>query len=347
MSRPIILTLTLAIIICSVVFSGCIGDTARSTITGNVSNGQDRYSSISGVLIRAIPADGSHPINVVSDDNGNYSLDVKPGVRYGLTGMFYDSYGQYASVVFYKNDNFCEDITLAPGETVALNTLVYKVHPPMSFFMTLDPITGYLNDSFTPSTPVSISGHVYLDGKAVTGASVEAVSANGYNMTSNFTNASGVYILGLGSKLQYNVTATYHGLRHTIWPILLYDNETGVYDINLTRTPTSTIMGIAQGNEGWLQHPGITTIEAVPVNGGTPITAISGNDTSYSLDVEPIVYYTVSGKFRGSDGNLYNASFAYRTGVFCSGFMLRSNETALIDYFTPESYAYLETVKPD
>lgn len=344
MPRSIITALALAIIFTTIVFGGCIGETARSTIMGNVSDNRDSFNAVSGVLISAVPEDCSALAHAISDDNGNYSLYVKPGVRYNMSGMCYDPYGQYSFVEFrYQNEDFCSDVTLAPGETITLKTFIYRPHPPKSFFMTRDPVTGYMN--FTPSTPtpVSISGHVYLDGKAVSGALVEAVSAYGRNMTSTVTDDNGAYNLGLDSRTQYNITATYQGMRHTVWPVLLYDNETGEYDIHLTRTPRSTMTGAAPGNEAWLRHPGVVTIEAVPVGGGTPVKATIGPDFNYSLDVEPLVYYDIGGKFHGSDENYYNVTLAYRTGIVFSGFMLRPNETALVDYFTPESYAYLET----
>jgi hypothetical protein len=341
MLRSFIVALALAIIFTAIVFGGCSGEMAGSTITGNVSDNRDSYNAVSGVLISAVPADGGAPVHAISDDNGNYSLNVKPGIRYNMSGMCYDPYGQYSFVEFrYPNEDNCYDVTLAPGETVALITFIYRLHPPMSFFMMPDPVTGYMN--FTPSTPVSISGHIYLDGKAVSGAFVEAISAYGRNRTSTVTDDSGTYSLGLDSRTQYNITATYQGMRHTVWPVFVYDNETGVYDINLTRTPRSIMTGAAPSDEPWLRHPDAVTIEATPVGGGTPVTASIGPDFNYSLDLEPLTYYDISGKFRGSDGNYYNLTFKYRTGIVFSGFMLRPDETALVDYFTPESYAYLE-----
>jgi hypothetical protein len=333
MKNKLMLSGLMLLIMGFVIVSGCVGETSKSKITGSVSDTQNKYSVISGVLIRAIPADGSAPVNAVSDDNGYYSMDVKPGIRYDLKGMFYDPYGQYTFIDFYRNNSACDYVTLAPGETVTLNTQVLMLHPPKSFSWTIDPVTGYFNDSYSPPVPVSISGHVYLDGKPVSGANVEAVSVYGRNRTSNVTDDEGAYVLGLYTKEQYNVTATYQGLRHTVWPVHLWNGQTGVYDINLTRTPTSTITGVSE-----LQRPGTVTIEAVPVNGDKTFTAVTGNDASYSLDVEPLVYYNISGKFRESNGNYHNVTFAYRTGIFCSGFMVRSNETALIDCSIPELF---------
>ncbi|WP_174591282.1 carboxypeptidase-like regulatory domain-containing protein [Methanocella conradii] len=341
MPRAIIGLVLLAIIIYAVAFSGCAENMARPIITGNASDNVNTFNAVSGVLIRAVPEDGGAPVHAITDDNGSFSLSLKPYIRYEINGLCYDPYGQYSSVVFrYTNGEPCRDITLATGETITLKAIVYRPHPPKSLFMAHDPVTG--NVSFVSPAPASVSGHVYLDGKAVSGAYVEAVSAYGKDRAYTITDDGGAYVLALDSRTQYNIIATYQGIRHTVWPVLVYDNETGVYDINLTRTPRSALTGVAPDNEPWLRQSGAVTIEAIPFDGGTPITTNIGPDFSYSLDVEPLVYYNISGKFRGPDGNYHDVTFAYRNGVTFSGFMLRPNETALADYFTIKPHAYLE-----
>ncbi len=202
----------------------------------------------------AVPEDGSATVHMVSDDNGNYTLNLKPGVWYNIAGNSYDPYGQYSFVdIRYTNDEFCKEVTLSPGETIKVKAFVFRTHPPMIFFMKPDPVNGSMRPAL--STPVSISGHVYLDDKAISGASVEAISAYRRSNMSTITDDSGAYSLGLDPRTQYNITATYQGMRHTVWPVFVEDNETGVYDINLTRTPRTALAGTAPEDEPWLRHP--------------------------------------------------------------------------------------------
>jgi hypothetical protein len=299
-----------------------------SSIEGN--DQRDLSYSTSNVMIAATPADGGPAVVTLTDENGGYVLDLKPGVRYAMSGRYYDAYGQTISVDFmYRDWTQCADVTVGPDETVLLDAVLFLFHPPMGFSMARDPVTGVYG-YFLPA-PVSIEGDVYLDGKPAQGASMEAVSAGGGQQISTVTDKNGAYKLEILSGYQFNVTAFYQGLQHTVWPVHLYNNMTGVYDIYMTRTPGSTITGIPAPDQEELARAG-NIITAVPVAGGEPLTAVTAGDGSYSLDVEPLVYYDISGKSQDANGQYYKISFFYRTGISTSGFMIHPNETALIDY---------------
>ncbi len=340
MHRPAIWALSLAVIFIALVLSGCTGGTA--TIKGNVSDSWDPHHPVSGVLVMASPQDGSAPVYNVSDDSGNFTLRLRPDIRYNISGICYDQYGQYSNLDFrYLDDNFSNEVTLAPGESARIKVQVFWHHPPKSFLMRPNPING--SPEFAPPMPVSISGHVYLDGKAVSGATVEAASAYGQSNVSAVTDESGAYRLGLDSRTQYKLTTTYQGLRHTVWPVFVLDNETGIYDINLTRAPKTMLTGTYAGWEPESKRPDSITIEATPVGGGTPITVTMGPDYNYTLEVEPLTYYGLYGRYRGSNGSYYKATFAYNgTGIVFQGFMLRPNETALVNVLTYEDNVSLE-----
>lgn len=175
-----------------------------------------------------------------------------------------------------------------------------------------------------------VCGHVCLEGNAVANATVEAVSVNGNRSLSNVTGADGLYALYLPGGVQFNVTATYQGLQHTIWPVIASSSLYN-YDINLTRTPESFIAGTGSisgpmgYNVSWMLAGYRPTVARPDGNGS--ITTTIRSDNSYSLEVEPGVSY----QFNGTDAGIY---FSYRNGE--GGMRLNvtvgPNETALVDY---------------
>jgi hypothetical protein len=202
-----------------------------------------------------------------------------------------------------------------------------------------------------PSTLIFVPayGHVYLNGNTVKGASVEAISANETDHISGTTNDTGAYILNLKPDTRYNITATYQGLRHTVWPVYL-PGETGSYDINLTTTPQSTIEGsgysiVNPGPDPLIydmndhkRWSGIV-IRVTSVKDNTTITALTDNNGNYSLKVEPNIVYNIT-----SASSLQNKfpipMIHYRNyGGLTEGYfeqiMVGPNETALVDYEIP------------
>jgi len=176
---------------------------------------------------------------------------------------------------------------------------------------------------------VQASGGVSLEGKAVTGASVLAISFDGKDSVLTVTDDQGKYVLNLKPGLWYNITASYKGLKHTIWPVYLPDRQNGVYDISLYRVPRSTLVGSAAAGSQWKGHA--VYIEATKLDGGVPVMAITGDDGSYSLDVAPGNYYVT--------GNTYlyasikkPANFCFHNAAYSYTIKVNSNETVLLDY---------------
>ncbi|MGA9141081.1 MAG: carboxypeptidase-like regulatory domain-containing protein [Methanocella sp.] len=148
--------------------------------------------------------------------------------------------------------------------------------------------TRYSNDT------ILTDGHIYLDGEPVAGAQIRAISANGTYRISNVTDGNGTYALYLPNGTQYNLTASYKGLTHTVWPV-----AAGTYDINLTKTPRSFIMGqgVTIGGPPGSKSTNASkeTIIARPANSNDTITAKVGSDGRYILEVKPGVQYQVRG----------------------------------------------------
>lgn len=200
-------------------------------------------------------------------------------------------------------------------------------------------------ESHTP-TPFTktIIGHVYLDGHAVGGAIVEAMSANGTDRVNTMTDDKGAYTLNINDDVRYNLTATCLGLRHTVWPLYL-PGETNIYNVNLTTKPGSTIEGSGYtigplGNQKLFdtydhkRWSGIVvTVSSVKDN--TTVTTLTDSNGSYYLEVKPNVLYKVAGEYRA--GSNFPPMFHYRNdGALADGYSntitVGPNETALVDY---------------
>lgn len=193
------------------------------------------------------------------------------------------------------------------------------------------------NVSTVPSVPPVANGHVYVDGKVVSGASVEAVAINGTDHISTTTDDKGAYVLNITPYTKYNVTAMYQGLRHTVWPVYL-ENKADTYNINLTTTPRSTIEGTGTiGGDTQFNVPmSNLAINLVPVTkNNTTISTIMNGDGSCSLEVEPNMQYEMTGTMGGVMGSPPIAQFYYRNypaGLGdCPQITVGSNETALLD----------------
>ncbi|MGA9139336.1 MAG: hypothetical protein WBZ29_03870 [Methanocella sp.] len=176
-----------------------------------------------------------------------------------------------------------------------------------------------------------IYGHVNLNNTPVENAQVEAVSANGTYSVRNTTDSNGTYFLYLPKDEQFNVTASYSWMRHTLWPV--FANE--VYDINLYQTQKTMITGkgrVIGGPLGYnisLYNFSIVMIEAIPANGNGTISAAANVDGSYSLEIMPGVSYHLKG------GILTNIWFNYHNterGGQSIDIKMGPDETALIDY---------------
>ncbi len=191
-------------------------------------------------------------------------------------------------------------------------------------------LSGCIN--FNAAPPVA-NGYVYIDGEVIGGATVEAISADGTDRQSTTTDGTGAYVLNITPAKKYNITATYQGLRHTVWPVYL-DDKTDTYNIDLTTTPRSTIEGT-----GYAFHEGkpyrnslrvlVIHLEPTSKNHTTYSRHLEGNGT-YSMEVEPDVEYTTSGTLSGSP-NI--ASFFYHNSreYVPDRITIDPNETVLID----------------
>lgn len=185
----------------------------------------------------------------------------------------------------------------------------------------------------------NISGEVYLDGRIVSGAFVEAVSVDGADRRSTTTDGNGVFTLNIKAETKYNLTSEYQGFRHTVWPVYL-PGDTNTYIINLTTTPGSTIEGggyARGGHSPWADHmkwSGVV-VNMTTIKDNKTLTALTDSDGRYSLEVEPDVLYNIAGA--SCLQNKYPVPiFHYRNNdtYFGSDYQLTvgPNETALIDY---------------
>jgi hypothetical protein len=185
----------------------------------------------------------------------------------------------------------------------------------------------------------TISGHVYLDGKTVPGALVEAVSADGIDRRNTTTDDAGAYTLRIKTETWYNLTAAYKGLHHTVWPVYM-PGESHLYDIGLMARPRSAIEGAGYawgGHSPWAGHmiwSGVV-VNMTSVKGHSTITALTDRNGYYSLEVEPNVLYNLTGA--SCLENKYPIPlFHYRNTDTYFGsdhqLMVGPNETVLIDY---------------
>lgn len=218
-------------------------------------------------------------------------------------------------------------------------------------------IDSSTNVIHAPPGPPIVTGHVFLDGKAISDADVEAVSANGTYHRYAVTDDEGVYALNITPDTDYNVTATYKGLHHTIWPVYL-PGDTNTFDINLTTTPVSTIEGSGytiisvspfESKEGRYKTYNHTKwsgflINAKSIQDNNTLTAITDINGNYIIHVEPNKTYVMTGYFSAPDGPP-NAIFTYRNGgtssIYASdnisGPIVKVDlgETILVDYIFP------------
>ncbi len=185
----------------------------------------------------------------------------------------------------------------------------------------------------------TISGHVYLDGQTAAGVLVEAVSSDGADRRNTTTDVSGAYTLTIKTETWYNLTATYQGLHHTIWPVYL-PGESNTYNIILTAGPRSSIEGTGfawGGHSPWADHmkwSGVV-VNLTSIKNNVTLTALTDSNGRYSLEVEPNVQYNITGA--SSLENKYPIPIFYyhNYGVasgYCDQITVGPNETALIDY---------------
>lgn len=190
-------------------------------------------------------------------------------------------------------------------------------------------------------TTNSISGHVYMDGHAVSGASVEAVSVNGTSRVNTSTDNDGAYTLNINPDTKYNLTTMWQGRRHTVWPVSIPGDVT-TYDINLTSMPTSTIEGggyeTGTPDPEKFGHKRVSgmKIGVTPIHGNTSITTYTDINGNYILNVEPNVNYNI---IVGDDTPNYFTPifFNYRNSgsLYGRNITVGSNETVLVDYVIP------------
>jgi len=191
------------------------------------------------------------------------------------------------------------------------------------------------NTSITPTLIPNIGdnylvhGYVSLDGKTAAGAEVEAISAGDAHIFQNVTNEDGAYVLYLPKNVFFNVTATYQGLWHTIWPVSTGDSGYE-YNISITIKPKSFIAGTGHSVGGYVGYDNSRpltgfTFNVLEVNGNTTLTAVLKDDWSYSLEVRPGVKYYI-------ERSMPDTHFYYRNGGHTSDVVVGPNETALIDY---------------
>ncbi|WP_424356812.1 carboxypeptidase regulatory-like domain-containing protein [Methanocella sp. MCL-LM] len=177
---------------------------------------------------------------------------------------------------------------------------------------------------------VRASGEVSLDGIPVTGASVLAASFDGTDRVSTITDTNGSYTLYIKPGLWYNITASYQGLKHTVWPVNLSDHQTDPYDIALSRTPRSTISGSPAADSEWKGRA--VYVEAASLDGSAPLMAVTLDDGSFSLDVRPDIRYHLTGNTYAYTSIKNPVSFSFRNVLYGYSVKLNSNETVLMDY---------------
>ena len=188
-------------------------------------------------------------------------------------------------------------------------------------------------------TSNEITGHVYMNGHAISGARVDAISVNGAYSVNTTTDNNGAYTLNINPNTTYNLTATWQGLRHTVWPVYL-PGDINTYDINLTSVPTSTIEGSGYEMGGpdpeSFGHKRVSGLDiyATPVHGNTSIIAYTNNNGNYLITVEPYVSYNLT---LGGPNYSPPIFFTYRNTNLYAGYNVTvgPNETAVVDYVIP------------
>lgn len=302
-----------------------------STISGTA-----QYWGQSGVYIEAVPVDGGEIMTTTTASGGNYSLKVRPGVSYHISGLCFDQFGQSFGVGFnYPGWINVDTVMAAQNETVQVDYCVSYYHGPKGFFLNLS--------AWPPAKPpekiVPANGRVYLNGKPVAGATVVAYSQFDNGTVSTVTNDSGSYTLGLKSRTLYNITATHNSLKHSILPVFLRENNTTEYeqfintynfDISLTDQPASKIRGLWTGDPG-MEWSNII-VEGVPRDSSSLVSATMDDNGNFTLGVKPLVYYNISLKYRDTGELVDRISIVYHTGVSRSIYVVNPNETVLVDY---------------
>lgn len=260
--------------------------TPRSTIEGSAMN-TSSYAG-SGVRIDAVPQNASAQVTTVTDENGRYLLDVEPGIYYYVTGQPQTTEDRYMAQLKYRNGEYCNKIKPGSDETVLIDYDAF----PLFYSRTWEQIQP-------PISPVTVSGHAYIEGREASGAFIEAVSFDGSDHIMTNTDESGYYQLNLESGVPYRITARFMGLQHTIWPVYMqtvgkeelqyysgYYDSTGNYDINLTFTPYSMIAGPIGTHH--------ILVTATPLNDSKTVSTVSGYNGTYSLNVEPGIRYSLT-----------------------------------------------------
>jgi len=321
---------------------GCDYDINVTILPGStISGGSAQGAGISGVYVEAMPLTGDLPVTNLTGDNGHYSLNVKPGIVYGLNLFCYDAYGDsFSSVKCYRDGSLCENVTVGQDETALVDYTIFWHHPPKSFFTTFNETVPLM--TFVPSGTVPAYGRVYLDGKPLSDASVVAVSIDGKYHASAESNNLGSYTIGLMPRSLYVITAYYHKMNHSIKPAFVWEHSNYPYyaflngyefDINLTTVPGTTINGVWAGDPG--QNWSDVLIEAKPHTGDARVVAKPGTDGSFSLDLKPYVVYDLSFISQSSGEKNNHIRFLYHTGIQRSDYLLYPNETVLVDYDNP------------
>jgi len=306
-----------------------------STLKGLISPGGFWEESMSTVVIAAGYDGVWQASGIIS---GSYTLDLKPGVFYTLTGNCTDPYGQSGNLQFvYRNDNYCTNFTMGQDETILVDTRVSFFHPPKSLFWTIENTSEF--PRFLPPTVVSISGHVYFDGKPVSHASVRVITgAEDANVpdilnAQAFTDDRGAYNLSIASKTLYKLVATYQGRECIVKQVFLKDNMTDVYDINIMSMPRQGVEGVLISGWGSETLTGKITIRAVPVYGGAAVNKTFNAGEGFFLDLAPGLYYNITGTFRDAAGQERPVYLRSRLGGSCQRILVRPDETIPADYY--------------
>lgn len=196
-------------------------------------------------------------------------------------------------------------------------------------------LSGCINPGNNSSTtPPAAIGYVYFDGHPVSGATIEGISADCTDHRSASTDDRGTYVLNITPGKTYNITATYQGLRHTVWPVYL-DNRTDMYNISLTTTPRSTIEGSwsanLKGKPFPIDHMNTPVIQLVAwTKNQTDLSVEASRDGRFLIVVEPDVQYWMTSNI-GAMFYYHNDPFRLYDSNHNSNITISPNETALID----------------
>lgn len=207
------------------------------------------------------------------------------------------------------------------------------------------PLSTPVTSEIEPLTVLPASGQVFMDGNIIKNAVVEANSIDGIDHLSTITDNNGTYILYLKPSVPYKITARYMGIQHTIWPIIVQEDNIFWYtdrikqtniglkknenDIVLTYLPRSEIAGFVS--------PHHLSIEATPLNGGPTLSTTNDLNNTYSIEVEPDTEYRLSVKdvyeqFKAF--GMIHPRYIKNPDYFTNNVTLnpiKSNETLLVD----------------